>query len=236
MNQKLAELQKNELSEWVEKKFGSLKPYVGTILLATLALILVAIVFGYWLGAMRDSKSEPWRDLQIALATHMTDGQTSHFDLVTERHPNTLASLWAQQMAGDADLRFGLSKLVAERDAGLKQIDRARKSLEKIQESTLKKPDLLKERSLYSLGYAYESMGEFDKAKNIYTRLTTELPDAPMSGQAQAALARLDNPAILAAFAKFKTVGTAPGMRLPPIPDISFPEDTAPTPTDSNDG
>ncbi len=226
MNQKTAELEKNELSDWVESKFGWLKPYVGTIVLGFLALLLLAIMGGYWMALMRNSASQPWADLQMARVSFEQDMQTSHFDSVIERHPNTLASLWALQQQGDLDLRIGLSKLVSDRDAALKQIERARKSLEKIQESTLKKPDLLTERSLFSLAYACESLGDFDQARSIYKRLIEEMPDAPFVANARTAVQRLENPELLTAFTKFKTVGTAPGISLPPIPDISFPEDT----------
>jgi len=224
MNQKTAELEKNELADWANKKFGDYKPYTGTILLGVLALILVAIVAGYWLSLRMNSKSQPWQDLQFAMASHQNDRQTSHFELVSERHPNTMASLWALQLAGDADLRMGLARMVTERESALKQIERGLRSLEKIQESTLDRPDLLKERSLFSLGYAYESLGNFDDAKKIYARLVSEMPEAPMTNLAKEGLARLDNPAFVAAFDKFKSVGTAPDMVLPPIPDISFPD------------
>ncbi len=224
MNQKTTELKKNELADIVEKKFGDLRPYSGTILLGLLALILVGIVGAYWNSLRAVAKSQPWQDLQFAMASHQNDRQTSHFDVVSERHSDSLASLWALQLSGDADLRMGLAKLITEREASLKQIERARRALEKIQESTLKRPELLTERSLYSLAYAYESLGEFEKAKSAYSRMMKEMPDAPMTIMAKEGLARLDNPAFVAAFDKFKSVGTAPDMVLPPMPDISFPD------------
>jgi tetratricopeptide (TPR) repeat protein len=232
MNEKTAELEKNELAEWADKHFGSLRTHGNTILLAILAALLLTMLGAYWMASRNASKSEPWRQLQVASASYggpVGDRQTSHYELVAEQFPDSLAGLWALQMAGDEDLRMGLSKMVSAREEGLKQIERARKSLQKIQESTLQKPELLVERSLFSLGYALESAGKFDDAKAAYQRLLEALPDSTMAKQAQLALARIADPSLTAAFEKFKAVGTAPGMTLPPIPDISFPDDATPS-------
>lgn len=224
MNQKTTELQKNELADWVEQKLGGLKPHSNMILLVVLAVLLLLLVGGFWYNARENARSLPWRALQSAQISHDLTGQTSEFEQVYENFPDSMASLWALQISGDADLAGGLSKLVTDREGALKQIDRARKSLEKIRESTLPAiPDLLQERSLFSLAYAYESLGRFEDATRVFQRLVDEHPDASIAIQVREALARLADPAFTAAFEKFASVGTAPGMKLPAIPDISFP-------------
>lgn len=231
MNEKTAELEKNELAEWADKHFGSLRTHANTILLVILAALMLAMLGAYWMASRQAASSEPWRQLQVASASYggpVGDRQTSHFELVSEQYPESLAGLWALQLAGDEDLRMGLSKMITARDEGLKQIERARKSLQKVQDSKLQKPELLEERSLFSLAYALESAGKFDEAKAAYQRLIEALPDSTMAKPAKVALARIADPTLTAAFEKFKAVGTAPGMTLPPIPDISFPDEAAP--------
>lgn len=227
MNERTAELEKNELAEWVDSRFGSLRPHLGTILLGILALVLAGLIGSYWFWSRREASSQPWRDLQVALVQNMQDSQASHFELIADQFPNTIASLWALQLAGDSDLRVGLSKMVTQRDEALRQIDRAVRSFEKIQQSTLRKPDLLIERSTWSHAYALESLGRFDEARKLYQRLLDTMPQSTIVEQCRDALARLDDPAITGAFTKFSAVGTAPGTRLPPIPDISFPDAAA---------
>lgn len=227
MNEKSTELEKNELAEWIERKFGDLKSHTNVVLLGLLVLVLCTLVLAYWLTMRINSRTEPWRALQAASANNLLTSQTSAYEQVYDTFPDSIASLWARQRAGDFDVQSGLGKLVTDREAALKQIERGRKNLAMIQESTVPNiPQILKERSLFSLAYADESLGKFDDARKLYERILADYPESPIAIAAKDALTRLADPAFTAAFAKYAAVTTAPGMKLPAIPDISFPEET----------
>jgi len=90
------------------------------------------------------------------------------------------------------------------------------------------KTTMQQRRSMFSLAYANESLGEFDAAKTMYQRVIDEAPDSIFAESAQRGLERASNPSFAKLyddFASYKpAVEEAPGAVVPDAPDIDFPE------------
>ena len=135
----------------------------------------------------------------------------------------------ALQLAGDYDMRTGLSKLSFDREGGIKLIEKARDSLQAVVDApATQKSTMLQRRSTFSLAYAYESLGDFEKAKVLYQQLVDAAPDAAFADSARRGVKRTSNPEYVALYEKFKNhedvLGDAPGPAIPQKPDISFPD------------
>jgi tetratricopeptide (TPR) repeat protein len=229
MNQHTQELEKNELVEWANSKFGHLKPHLGKILLVFVLIVVLGFAFAYYRYLQSELYAAQWRQLQMAIHGQMVTSETSDYAVMAEQYPDAKASMWAMQLAGDSQLRQGLSRLISDRNAALKELGKAKASYGKILESKVEITPMLRQRALYTMAYTCESMGEFDEAKKYYGELVEKVPDSAFAKQADRALERLADPAIRKVWEEFKTVGTAPGEGLPTAPDISFPEIPAAT-------
>ena len=87
---------------------------------------------------------------------------------------------------------------------------------------------MLQRRSLFGLAYAYESSGDFDLAEELYQQIVDLGEETPFAEVAARGLECSTNPQFAALFQKFRDFEgdpeSAPGLRLPQRPDISFPD------------
>ena len=225
---KQKEIQENELVSWGEEKLGHLKPYARQIGLFV-ALVLIGFMAITWLiGTQREKYSLQWRELHLASTeTNLTQNSSRLLD-VAESFPDQRAGVWSLQMAGDYDMRTGLSQLSYDREGGLALIRRAKDNYAKVveAEAQIKSKDL-QERSLFSLAYAHESLGEFDQAKDFYSKLVEASPDSPFSPPSQRGIERCSSDDLVALYSRFKDwkieEEEAPGAPTPDRPDINFP-------------
>ena len=229
MNQHTHELEKNELVEWSKKKLEPLFPHARTGLM--LLIGIVALIFGliYYFQLQSQIRAEKWRQLHSAIYAMNDMQNASGLELVKEESPDTATSHAAMVIAGDAYLKLGLQKMINDRANALKELKKAKESLSSIIESKAKPSVLIETRALYALGYACESLGEFDEAKTHYTALTEKYKDSAFTKQAKRGLERLADPRVRQVYDQFKTVAVAPGTALPKRPDISFPGLDAPS-------
>ncbi|MEZ6095750.1 MAG: tetratricopeptide repeat protein [Pirellulaceae bacterium] len=226
MNHHTQELEKNEILEWADKKFGHLKQHMSKIVLGVVAVLV--LVFGWMINSYLRNQSEsvPWEMLFRAVSDNANTGSVNDFTLMHEEYPDLTASAWAMQMRGDSQLRSGLTKFIADRNAAIKNLEDAKKSYQSIVTSNADVSERLMQRAVYCLAYTCESLGEFDEAIAQYEKIVKESPDSPFVAQADRALDRLADPDIRKVWELTKTAGTAPEAPLPSAPDISFPEMT----------
>jgi tetratricopeptide (TPR) repeat protein len=222
-------LGENDLTAWVETKLGHLKPYGSQIALGA-ALAFAAIVgIAYFINHRETVYADQWRELNLATTDHRLSGNTSRLMNVAEDYPNQKAGMWSLQIAGDYDLRTGISQLSYDRENGFKAIERAKENLQKVVDAPneLKSTDLQR-RSLFSLAYACETLGEFDEAKKHYQKLVDEAPDSAFAKPAARGLKRCENPEMIALYETFKgwkdLAEEAPGPNVPTVPNIDFPD------------
>ncbi len=210
--------------QWVEK----LAPYGSMIALGIATMFLAFIGITYFVKANFQAKELEWRQLNTSITEVGISGNTDSLKQVAEDFPESKAGLWALQLAGDYDLRTGLSQLSYDREGGLKLIKKARDSLQTVVDaSDESKSTMLQRRSTFSLAYANESLGEFEKAKALYQQLIDAAPDTAFAQPAKRGVERTSDSAYVALFDKFTKwediLGDAPGPMIPERPDISFP-------------
>jgi tetratricopeptide (TPR) repeat protein len=224
MNKQTEQLEKNELIEWLDQKFGHLRPYASQIVFGIVALIALSFAAAFFFKSRADLQASQWQNLNSAINTFALDRQTSHLLNMAEEYPDVEASMWALQLAGDVEMRNGLSTLNSDTSSAIRNLEKAKKAYEKLLESPVKKsPDLI-QRATYSLGFCLESLGEFDEAKKIYQKVIDEAGSSVYGEPSRLALARLAQPEIVAFYEAYKRTAVAPVGELPKRPDISFPE------------
>ena len=172
-----------------------------------------------------------WQMLNIARANYERSGDNTSLKDFADQYPDDSAGLWALLYSADAEIRSGLSDLGTDREKGFDKVKKAQDLYKQIVDSTGNKSPMLKRRSIFGLAYAYESNGDFDKAKDLYQTLVDSGDSNPLFGEADRGLKRVTNPELAAFFEKFKafvpaTDEEAPGESLPQRPDITFPADT----------
>ncbi len=183
----------------------------------------------YFLNHRESVYADQWRELNLANTDHRLSGNTTRLMNVAEDYPNQKAGMWSLQIAGDFDLRTGISQLSYDRENGFKVIQRAKENLQKVVDAPndIKSTDLQR-RSLFSLAYACETLGLFDEAKQHYQKLVDQAPDSAFAEPAIRGLRRCENPDMVALYNEFKNwkdlAEEAPGPSVPAIPNIDFPD------------
>jgi tetratricopeptide (TPR) repeat protein len=225
MNKHKEELQHNELVDWLDKKFGHLRPYSNQIILGVIGAIVLVFGVAMYFKTRADRHAEQWRQLNLAIYGHFIEGKTSEFTYMAKEYPNFEASMWALQLAGDVELRNGLQKLNSDTTAANKNIKDAISLYQQLLDSNVKKSPMLQQRAVFSLAYAQESLGTFDAARTTYERILSEAPNSIYVEPAKMALQRLANPDLVAFYEVYKKTSIAPLGDLPKRPNISFPDD-----------
>lgn len=211
-----------------EKLVEKLSPYGSMIALGIALLFLAFIAIAYFIKAGYIAKEREWQQLNASITEVGISGNTNSLKRVAEEYPESKAGLWALQLAGDYDLRTGLSQMTYDREGGMQLINKATESLQKVVDAPadIKSP-MLQRRSTFSLAYALESVGEFGKANELYKQLVESAPDAAFAEPARRGVERTSDETYAALFEKFQKwediLGDAPGPMIPERPDISFP-------------
>jgi hypothetical protein len=213
----------------MEKWFETVKPYGSMIALVIAVCFLAFIAMIYLIQANEASKEAEWRQLNVSISEMDASGNSNVLKQVAEEFPEGKAGMWALQIAGDYDLRTGIRQLSYDRDGGLKLVEKAKESFQGIVDApATAKSTMLQRRSIFSLAYANESLGNFDSAKTLYQQIVDEAPDTVFAEAAARGAVRCTNPQFVALYEKFKTyedlLGDAPGPAMTAPPDISFPE------------
>ena len=211
-----------------EKLLEDIKPYLTTIMLCVVAVVLGFIAIAFWNQTMFQSSAASWRDLSNYSSIAIRTGEVAGLEQVAVDHADTKAGSWAMQLAGDQQLRAGLEQLAYNREDGLGLIRKSKANFKGVFEAKdAAKTEMLKRRSNFSLAYACESLGEFPEAKALYQQLVDEAPDSAFANAARRGIKRTSNDDFAALYDKFKSweeeeIGEAPGPTVPKRPDISF--------------
>jgi len=224
MNKQTEQLEQNELVEWLDKKFGHLRPYTSQILFGLIALVALGFVVAYLISTRMDLQAKQWQTLNSAINTFNLDRQTSHLLNIADEFPDAESSMWALQLAGDVEMSKGLQALNSDTQNAIRNLEKAQKAYTKLLESPTKKSTDLIQRATYALAYCNESLGQFDEAKKIYQKIVDEAGSTVYAEPSKLALERLAQPELLAFYEAYKRSAIAPLGELPKRPDISFPE------------
>jgi hypothetical protein len=183
------ELAENDLADSVENLAERMRPYLPTILIASIGSLL-AVFLGLFISAgWEASRAESWDACLGALAS----GDENGFREVILRYPDSPAAQWAELVLADRNLSEATDLLFAPLDPAN---DVARQRLEDAAASyagiLAQRPEgMVAERAILGLAKARESLGELDEARRGYEALAQEYGESPMAGLAAAHAADL---------------------------------------------
>jgi tetratricopeptide (TPR) repeat protein len=208
-----------------EKYVLKAKPYWSLIALGILSAILLYVFANYYKMMRSESAAEQWRSLSTAVTQSELSGDISSLKEMGTEYGDLVAGNWANQFAGDFEMRRGLGMMNYDRSGGLKMVESAEETFRKIVDAPdAAKTTMLQRRSLFSLAYASESLGKFDVAKELYQKLIDEAGDSAFIDVAKRGVNRCSNPEfadLYKAFLDFNDVaGEAPGALMPDRPSI----------------
>jgi tetratricopeptide (TPR) repeat protein len=212
-----------------DRLLESLRPHLNLILLSLGALVLLFIALAWMLQTRQRAAEGEWMTFNQQLSLMSLTGNTSGIKEISEEFPNGSAGLWGLMLAGHFELDQGLRKLGGDRKEGFREIEKAKTTLKKVVDAPAdQKSALLQIRSTYCLAYTYESLGEFESAKNLYQELVDQVPDSAFGKAAKRGLKRCTDPSFAKVFEKFRgwedPFAVAPGTPTTQKQDISFPE------------
>lgn len=212
-----------------EKLLMATQPYWTHIALGFLVFILGWVIVNYLMKSNREAAAEPSRQLADAMQQFSVTTNVDSLKQMKEDYPNEIETNWAMLVAGDYELNRGLSQYATDREGAMKLIKKAKESLQSVVDSpSSAKTTMQERRSLFSLAYAHEALGEFSEAKALYQRVLDESPDSIFAASAKDGLERSSNPdfeKIYRDFASFKpATEEAPGVAVPDAPVIDFPK------------
>ena len=172
-----------------------------------------------------------WENFSLSFESTLFDGRFSHLTDMAEQFPKPISSRWALLIAGDMNLREGLSSIGEDREGAIRKLDEAKRLYQQVVESKFIKTPMLQRRALFGLAYAMESLGEFDEAGKYYSQLIEE--DSELADVAKRGLARTQDGELRAFFEVFtKTPTFEAPLLLPTRPNSDFleplPNDTLP--------
>lgn len=211
-----------------EKLLLASQPYWSHIALGLLICILGWVIVSYLAQTSREAAAEPSRQLADAMQQFNVTSNVDSLKQMKTDFPNEVATNWALLVAGDYELNRGLSQCATDREGAMKLIQRAKESFQSIVDSpSAAKTTMQQRRSLYSLAYTNESLGEFDAAKALYQQLLEEAPGSIFETSAKRGLQRVTDPDFVKLYQQFASyepaTEEAPGAAVPDAPDIDFP-------------
>ena len=219
------EIGENDLVSYLEDKMGHLKPYWTQITLGICLVVLAMMAAFYLFEQGKKNEAGKWQALNDARLQYRNTGDNTMLIDFADQFPNDSAGLWALLFAADAEVRSGLAEFSSDRESGYSKITKGQGFYKRIIDSKTAKSTLLQRGSVYGLAYAHESNGEFEQAAALYEQLVEE---NPLAEDAKRGLARSTSQEFVTVYNVFRDFdagdGTAPGLKLPRRPDITFPE------------
>ena len=219
------EIGENDLVTYLEEKMGHLKPYWTQITLGICIAVLMLLAAVYLFDQGKKNEAGKWQSLNEARMQYRNTGDNTLLVDFADQYPNDKAGLWALLWAADAEVRSGLAEFSSDRESGYTKVTKAQGFYKRIIDSSVSKSTELQRRSVFGLAYAHESNGEFEQAAEFYQQLAE---DNPFSDIAKRGLARSTSQEFATVYNMFRDFdagdGTAPGLKLPRRPDISYPE------------
>ncbi len=213
-----------------EKLLKQAEPYFAHILLGALSLILAWVLINYFINIRNENASAQWRELSNARTNSLISGSPSALREMADLYPNEKASNWALLMASDFEFNRGIDMLSNDRIGGLKLIEKAAESAQKVVDSPASaKSPLAQQRSLFLAARANEALGKFEASGKFYSELVESAPDSALASAAKRGLERSTNKDYAAVYEQFRTyeeaTEEAPGPLVPDAPDLKFDVD-----------
>ncbi len=237
------ELQTNVLANQAGQAIEKTKPFANLVLLGIAAVVVLALIFGFWQSQAQRRIATAWSEYYFAAAS----GDADQLAPVYEDYASTPAAGWARQAEADSQLSRGLDTFYLDRQQADDLFKSARSGYEAILDET--NDSLLRSRATIGLAQVLESQGEVEKAIAEYKKLLTmEGVTQVMATEYQRRIEWLQGQDSQDFYAWYKSFNPAPAAPLnlptdlgtvPAVPDINFPklpESPVTPPADPNSG
>ena len=127
---------------------------------------MTCTLVNYFLQNSQNVAAEPWQQLDQSVNQFRISQNVDSLKQMENDFPNDKATNFALQIAGDYELNRGLQQLPTDREGAMTLIKRAKETFQKVYDApNTTKTVMQQRRSLFTLAYAAESLGEFDEAK-----------------------------------------------------------------------
>ena len=223
-----------------EQFYEKIKPHITTIVLVRIAGTLGFIAIVFIINSSLAKSEGEWRALAQASSVSYVSGDFKALDLVSTEYSDTKAGLWALQMSADNRLQNGVQAMMDDKVAAQQLLEKARDNFQTIVDAPqANKTSMLKLRSLYSLAYCLETLGDLPAANKNYQTLISETDNSAFTSLAQQGLERTSDQRYVAIFEKFKNyeemdIGEAPGEEISAAPSLDLPPELPPAPAAPN--
>jgi hypothetical protein len=191
-------LERNTLVEQARHLYEGMRhaPSRGTLFWGTLIVLAVVVFFTwrYFSRSSAEASSARWR---------LLDGVVfpEQLNTVADEPPpvglkGTPQAPLARFKEARRHLQDGLRRLGSkvDRSRAIENIQLATKAYEELLKDTHLVP-LLKQEALWGAANGSETLGKYDRARELYGQLAKEFPDSALGKSAATQLARLDDPA-----------------------------------------
>ena len=221
------QLQTNVLASELDKRIEQVKPMIGWIVLAVLAVTGVVLVWGVVTSLHDQREAAAWNGFYLASGS----GDAAQLEPLIEEYPTSKASAWARQLVADNDLLKGTEALLVDKDEALESLKKAVEGYESLLSETTDANIL--SRAQIGLAQTYEAMGEVEKATQAWEQVASDAKSETLAKHAKNRidwLASRNSKAFYQWFATFKPE-PKPQLNLPPdlnslpgAPDFKLPE------------
>jgi hypothetical protein len=221
------QLQTNVLASELDKRIEQVKPMIGWIVLAVLAVTGVVLVWGVVTSLHDQREAAAWNGFYLASGS----GDAAQLEPLIEEYPTSKASGWARQMVADNDLLKGTEALLVDKDEAMESLKKAVEGYESLLSET--SDANIQARAQIGLAQAYESMGEVEKATQAWEQVASNTNSEAFAKHAKSRiewLASANSKTFYQWLANFKPE-PKPQLNLPSnlnslpgTPDLKFPE------------
>lgn len=219
------QLEKNELADRLASGIESSQSVLPFIVGGVVVLAIVAVGWGLYSSNSKKKASVAWTEFYF----NLTRGDADSFVDLASDFPQSPATGWSLQIAGDDYLQRGVMALYTNRTEGEELLKQAIEAYEKVDQST-QNPEL-RTKSLLGLAEAHESLGDIEQAANLYQQVAKSATQPGIINEANERLAFLTSDAGKKFYDWFGTLDPKPDapitlpsdLTLPPMtPDLQF--------------
>jgi hypothetical protein len=184
------ELQTNELGQWAEKAAAYIDIHGNRLMMIICGVAIVLSGGIFWWRMSSSKATAAWTDLSMAIA----NGNPETLRSVWDDHKGTVPGFWAKVREGEALLDQGVRSSFRNLENATVDLKKAREAFQLVVKDR-GTPGEIRERALYGLGRASESLsdGTNSDAVKAYETLLKEFPNTEYKADAESRIEILNS-------------------------------------------
>ncbi len=214
------ELDSNQLAVWLSRvitQYGTALKIGGAVLGV---LALAYLIFQLMAATERHRLAKSWEEYLVATGPE-------DYEKIINEYKGYRVELWAMLDLADTYYSEALGSFTYRRDEALTRIKQALELYQRAAREAERFPDIaqqVKSRALLGAAQCHESLGQRDKALELYRRLAEEFPNTWVAERAQQKIDQLSSPGAADFYAQLNKLQLAAPKAdsseslLPPVP------------------